>query len=143
MSDKEHKLIGSLKQQLADKVMGRRDFLRYATLLGMAAPTAYMWAGKIAGGEMISQARADTMPMGGIIKIARRVPKLDNPHTFSWVYDSNCVRQVCGYLTRTGSDNITRPHLAAEVGSLRGPQDLDLHHGRRKLAEGSWRRLYG
>lgn len=114
MSDKEHKLIGSLKQQLADKVMGRRDFLRYATLLGMAAPTAYMWAGKIAGGDMISPARADDMPMGGIIKIAQRVPKLDNPHTFSWVYDSNCVRQVCGYLTRTGSDNVTRPHLAAK-----------------------------
>ena len=114
MSDKEHKLIGSLKQQLADKSMGRRDFLRYATLLGMAAPTAYMWAGKIAGGDMVSEARADDMPMGGIIKIAQRVPKLDNPHTFSWVYDSNCVRQVCGYLTRTGRDNVTRPHIAAK-----------------------------
>ena len=77
MSDNEHKLIGSLKQQLADKVMGRRDFLRYATLLGMAAPTAYMWAGKIGGEEFISSARADDMPMGGIIKIAQRVPKLD------------------------------------------------------------------
>jgi peptide/nickel transport system substrate-binding protein len=47
MSDKEHVLIGKLKQQLADKVMDRREFVRYATLLGMAAPTAYMWAGKI------------------------------------------------------------------------------------------------
>ncbi|HEY0911600.1 MAG TPA: ABC transporter substrate-binding protein, partial [Bradyrhizobium sp.] len=38
----------------------------------------------------------------------------DDPHTFSWVYDSNIVRQVCGYLTRTGVDNITRPDLAAK-----------------------------
>ena len=114
MSDTEHKLIGSLKQQLADKVMGRRDFLRYATLLGMAAPMAYMWAGKITGEDFVSAARAQDMPKGGIIRIAQRVPKLDNPHTFSWVYDSNVVRQVCGYLTRTGRDNVTRPHLASK-----------------------------
>ncbi len=42
------------------------------------------------------------------------MPKIDNPHTFSWVYDSNIVRQVCGYLTRTGSDNVTRPHLVSK-----------------------------
>jgi len=112
MSDKEHKLIGSLKQQLADKVMDRRDFVRYATLLGMAAPTAYMWAGKITGEDFVPAARADDLPKGGIIKIAQRIPKVDNPPTFSWVYDSNIVRQVCGYLTRTGVDNITRPALA-------------------------------
>ena len=49
MSDKEHNLIGSLKQQLADKVIDRREFVRYSTLLGMAAAAAYMWAGKITG----------------------------------------------------------------------------------------------
>ncbi len=114
MSDKEHKLIGSLKQQLSDKVMDRRDFVRYATLLGMAAPTAYMWAGKITGEDFVPQARAQDMPKGGIVKIAMRVPKLENPHTYSWVYDSNVTRQVCGYLTRTGVDNVTRPALVSK-----------------------------
>jgi peptide/nickel transport system substrate-binding protein len=114
MSDKEHVLIGKLKQQLADKVMDRREFVRYAALLGMSVPAAYMWAGKIAGETFVPAARAAEMPMGGVIKIAQRVPKLENPHTFSWVYDSNVVRQVCGYLTRTGTDNVTRPHLAAK-----------------------------
>lgn len=114
MSDKEHVLIGKLKQQLADKVMDRREFVRFATLLGMAAPAAYVLAGKIAGEDFVPAARAADMPKGGVIKIAQRVPKLDTPHTFSWVYDSNCVRQVCGYLTRTGSDNVTRPHLASK-----------------------------
>ena len=114
MSDKEHKLIGSLKQQLTDKVMDRRDFVRYATLLGMAAPMAYMWAGKITGEDFVPQARAQDMPKGGIIRIAQRVPKVENPHTFSWVYDSNIARQVCGYLTRTGVDNVTRPALASK-----------------------------
>jgi peptide/nickel transport system substrate-binding protein len=114
MSNKEHKLLGSLKQQLADKVMDRREFVRFAALLGMGAPAAYVLAGKITGEDFIAPALADDMPKGGVIKIAQRVPKLDNPHTFSWVYDSNSVRQVCGYLTRTGSDNVTRPHLASK-----------------------------
>lgn len=114
MSDKEHLLIGKLKQQLADKVMDRREFVRYAALLGMSVPAAYMLAGKITGETFVPAARAQEMPMGGVIKIAQRVPKLENPHTFSWVYDSNVARQVCGYLTRTGTDNVTRPHLAAK-----------------------------
>jgi len=114
MSDKEHVLIGKLKQQLADKVMDRREFVRYAALLGMTVPTAYMWAGKITGENFVPAARAQDMPKGGVIKIAQRIPKLDSPHTYSWVYDSNTARQVCGYLTRTGTDNVTRPHLAAK-----------------------------
>lgn len=114
MSLKEHKLIGKLKEQLADKVMDRREFVRYATLLGMTAPAAYMWAGKITGESFVPAARAQDMPKGGILRIAQRVPKIDTPHTFSWVYDSNIARQVCGYLTRTGVDNVTRPHLASK-----------------------------
>jgi peptide/nickel transport system substrate-binding protein len=114
MSEKEHVLIGTLKQQLADRLIDRREFVRYAALLGMAAPTAYMLAGKISGEDFAPAARAQDMPKGGTIKIAQRVPKLESPHTFSWVYDSNVARQVCGYLTRTGSDNVTRPHLASK-----------------------------
>jgi len=114
MSDKEHKLIGKLRQQLSDRVMDRREFVRYATLLGMSAPAAYMMAGKITGEHFVAPARAEDMPKGGVIKLAQRVPKVDSPHTFSWVYDSNIVRQVNGYLTRTGSDNVTRPHLASK-----------------------------
>ena len=94
MSDKEHKLIGSLRQQLSDRVMDRREFVRYATLLRLSAPAAYMMAGKIAGEDFIPRAQAQDMPKGGVIKFAMRVPKVDNPHTFSWVYDSNIVRTV-------------------------------------------------
>lgn len=111
MSDKEHIWIPKLKQQLADKKIDRREFVRYASLLGMSSGAAYMWAGKITGEPLAPPAMAQDMPKGGTLKIAQRVPKLDTPHTFSWVYDSNVVRQVCGYLTRTGVDNVTRPHL--------------------------------
>lgn len=112
MSDKEHIWIPKLKQQLADKKIDRREFVRYASLLGMSSGAAYMWAGKITGEPLAPPAMAQDMPKGGTLKIAQRIPKVDNPHTFSWVYDSNVVRQVCGYLTRTGVDNVTRPHLA-------------------------------
>jgi peptide/nickel transport system substrate-binding protein len=114
MSEREHIWIPKLKQQLADKKIDRREFIRYSTLLGMSASAAYMWAGKITGQPVAQPAMAEDIPQGGIIRIAQRIPKLDNPHTFSWVYDSNVVRQVCGYLTRTGVDNVTRPHLASK-----------------------------
>jgi peptide/nickel transport system substrate-binding protein len=111
MSDKEHIWIPKLKQQLADKKIDRREFVRYASLLGMSSGAAYMWAGKITGEPLAPPAMAQAMTKGGVLKIAQRIPKVQNPHTFSWVYDSNVVRQVCGYLTRTGVDNVTRPHL--------------------------------
>ena len=114
MSDKEHVWIPKLKQQLADKLISRREFVRYSALLGMSAGAAYMWAGKITGEPFAPPARAQDMPKGGTIKVSMRVPKVDSPHTFSWAFDSNIVRQVSGYLTRTGTDNITRPHLASK-----------------------------
>jgi peptide/nickel transport system substrate-binding protein len=114
MSEKEHVWIPKLKQQLAEQKIDRREFVRYAALLGTSSSAAYMWAGKITGQPIAPPAMAADIPTGGTIRIAQRIPKLDSPHTFSWVYDSNVVRQVCGYLTRTGVDNVTRPHLASK-----------------------------
>jgi peptide/nickel transport system substrate-binding protein len=114
MTAKEHIWIPKLKQQLADKKIDRREFIRYSTLLGMSASAAYMWAGKITGERIAQPAMAQDISKGGTIRIAQRIPKPDSPHTFSWVTDSNIARQVCGYITRTGVDNITRPHLASK-----------------------------
>jgi peptide/nickel transport system substrate-binding protein len=114
MSDKEHVWIPKLKQQLSGKLITRREFIRYSTLLGMSAGAAYMWAGKITGEPLAPPAYAQDVPKGGTVKVGMRVPKVDNPHTFSWAFDSNIVRQTSGYLTRTGADNITRPHLASK-----------------------------
>src|SRR5260221_7752617 len=66
MSDKEHIWIPKLKQQLADKKIDRREFVRYASLLGMSSATAYMWAGKITGEPFAPPAMAAEMPKGGI-----------------------------------------------------------------------------
>ena len=84
----------------------RRGFLRLSTLLGLSASAAYALAGLP---EPIAPAEAATT--GGTVRFSMRVVKISDPATFSWVYDSNIVRQVCDYLTRTGPDNITRPWL--------------------------------
>jgi len=112
MSEKrEHYYIPKLKEQLVEGKLDRREFLRYATLLGLSAPAAYAFAGKVTGEDFVPVARAQGLPQGGNLKIAQRVVEVVDPHSFSWVYDSNVVRQVAEYLTKTGHDNITRPYL--------------------------------
>jgi len=107
----QHSYFQTLQEQLAEGRLDRREFIRYSALLGVSATTAYAVAGNIVGEDFAPKAVAQDMPMGGELIIAMRVYTVDNPHTFSWVIDSNLVRQVCGYLTRTGTDNVTRPDL--------------------------------
>jgi peptide/nickel transport system substrate-binding protein len=142
MPNKEHIWIPRLKQQLADRLIGRREFIRYSALLGMSAGAAYMWAGKITGQPIAPPARAAELPKGGVLKVAMRVPKIDSPHTFSWIYDSNVVRQVNGYLTRTGIDNVTRPALSSKWEASEDLKtwtftiaDINWHDGRPFTAE--------
>ena len=106
--DKDHPKLKSLKDQFNDGKMGRRDFIRYSTLLGVSATTAYGMLGLTAP----SKASAADMPMGGRIRISQRVLEVSDPHTYSWLTDSNCGRGTHEYLSKTGQDNITRPYLA-------------------------------
>jgi peptide/nickel transport system substrate-binding protein len=142
MSERENIWIPKLKQYLADSRISRREFIRQSTLLGLSAGAAYMWAGKITGQPIAPPARAQDLPRGGVLKIGMRVPKIDSPHTFSWIYDSNVSRQVVGYITRTGVDNITRPHLCSRweaSDDLRTwtftVADINWHSGRPLTAE--------
>jgi peptide/nickel transport system substrate-binding protein len=141
MSDKENVWIPKLKQYLADGHLDRREFVRYCALLGMSASAAYMWAGKITGQPFAAPAQAAELPKGGVLKIAMRVPKIESPHTFSWVYDSNITRQVVRYATRTGVDNVTRPDLCSWTASDDLKQwtltvnDVDWYKGGKLTAE--------
>src|SRR5437763_193259 len=109
---KEHGYIPVLKQQLADRRIDRREFLRTATLLGMSAGSAYAFAGKLTGGDLVAPAQAQTaLPKGGTLRIGMRCQELVNPHTYSWIESSNSGRQHFDYLTVTGVDNVTRPSL--------------------------------
>src|SRR6516225_489046 len=102
----EHPYVPSLRRELLDGRIGRREFLRIATLLGVTAGAAYTMAG------LPAPANAQTaLPKGGKIRIGMRVQQIKDPHTISWVEPSNVLRNTVQYLTRTDAHNITHPEL--------------------------------
>lgn len=103
-----HPYLPELLKQMRSEAISRREFLRASTLLGLSATAAYALAGLPEHGLFVPSAAAQT---GRVARIAMRVPALENPHAYSWLYDSNVARQALDYLTRTGVDNITRPWL--------------------------------
>ncbi len=107
---REHAYIPKLKEHFAEGKIDRREFLRTATLLGLSAGAAYAFVGKVTGESFAPKASA-AMPKGGTLRVSMRVIEVKNPHTYSWVTDSNVCRQVTDYLTKTGHDNVTRPML--------------------------------
>ena len=145
MADRrEHPSIPTLKRQLAEGQIDRREFLRYATLLGLSAPAAYAAVRAITGERLVGEARAQgTPPKGGTLRLGMRCQDVKDPHTFSWVQRSNTVRQVCDYLTTTGPDNITRPSLCEKweaspdlkTWTLRLRKDVKWHSGRQFTAD--------
>jgi peptide/nickel transport system substrate-binding protein len=102
-----HPLIPELVDQMERGRMSRREFLRYATLLGASAAAATTMAGL----PFPRKARAAAIKRGGTMKIASSVQKVTHPAQFSWVEPSNMFRQVGEYLTKTDNQNITHPYL--------------------------------
>ncbi len=140
----EHPLLPTLKGQLAAREIDRREFLRYATLLGMAAPAAYAFVAKVTGRPLVAPVEAQgALPKGGTLRLAMRCQDLKSPHTYSWVESSNSARQVLDYLTVTGVDNITRPSLVEKweaspdlkTWTLRLRKNVKWHNGRQFTAD--------
>jgi len=142
--DREHQLIPTLKRQLADGLIDRREFVRYAALLGMAAPLAYAFVEATTGERLVRTASAQSaLPKGGTLRIAMRCQDLKSPHTYSWIESSNSARQVLDYLTVTGPDNVTRPGLVEKweaspdlkTWTLRVRKSAKWHNGRQFTAD--------
>jgi peptide/nickel transport system substrate-binding protein len=141
--ESEHVLLPTLERQLAERQIDRREFLRYATLLGMAAPAAYAAASRITGEPLVAPAAAQSLPQGGTLRLGMRCQDLKSPHTYSWIESANVARQVLDYLTITGPDNVTRPGLVEKweaspdlkTWTLKLRRNVKWHNGRQFNAD--------
>jgi peptide/nickel transport system substrate-binding protein len=106
-SEKLHPAIHDLKEGMEKGKISRREFLRYATLLGMSAAAA----SQVAGFGWPPKVFAAKPERGGTLRISGQVHKITHPAQFSWVAPSQVTRQVAEYLTWTDGKNITHPYL--------------------------------
>lgn len=125
--EKIHPAIPNAYEQLEQGRISRREFMRFATLLGMSAGVATIAA---ACGSPSAEAPAAETPAetggstdsgtqtaaggpkrGGVWRGSMNLQGMDHPARFSWVEQANIGRQIGEYLTETGVDNITRPYL--------------------------------
>ncbi len=136
---RQHPMIDDLREQLVDGRLGRRGFLRLATLLGLTAGAA----AALAGGSASPATAEMAGRQGGRLTLGGRVPAIGDPHALAWLQPANLVHQVCEPLTRTGFDNITRPHLLTgwqvspdlRTWDLFLRRDVTWHSGRRFTAD--------
>ena len=105
--EKVHPAIYDLKVDMDKGKITRREFLRYATLLGMSAVTASQMAGLIWPKKAIAAQKR-----GGVLRFGMQVQEMADPGTYSWTQKSIVSRHMVEYLVETGPDNITRPNLA-------------------------------
>ncbi|MEE8381703.1 MAG: ABC transporter substrate-binding protein [Thermodesulfobacteriota bacterium] len=104
---KNHPYIPELRDLLEKGQVTRREFMRYATLLGMSAGVASLTAGLY----QPKRAIASSINRGGTIKVASAVQKIKHPAQMDGTIQSNFYRQMCEYLTFTDSNNVTHPYL--------------------------------
>ncbi len=118
-NERLHPGVPFLQEQLRKGKISRREFIRYAVLLGTSLATASTLAAvPQPATEFLSEETVKPVPRktvtpvrGGTLRIASRVHKVTHPAQFSWVAPSNQLRQVAEYLTQTDENNITHPLL--------------------------------
>ncbi len=109
---KTHSAIPELAEQLRKGEIGRRDFLRTATLLGLSATAAYALAGKMTGAHFVPRAMAQAGKRGGNLRVSMFVKEITDPAIFDWSEKGNVARQFVDPIVRISPDNIATPHLA-------------------------------
>lgn len=132
--EKIHPAIPDAYEKLEQGRVTRREFMRFATLLGMSASMAAVAAAcgggaqeqvvptiapETGGEEEAPETGGEEQPApvaggirrGGTLTKSMQLQLLDHPARLSWVEGANIVRQLGEYLTVTDSENITHPYL--------------------------------
>src|SRR5690606_32924610 len=107
-----HPYIPKLADQLGKGRIGRRDFLRTATLLGVSAATAYTTSDKLTGTTSTAMAQSAQPKKSGTLRVSMNVKEITDPATYDWSEKGNVGPHIVESLSQVGSDNVTRPHLA-------------------------------
>ncbi len=102
-----HAYIPELIDRYKEGKLSRREFLRFATLLGMSVGAA----SAVVGLPRPTRLFAARVQRGGTLRVSSSVQKVTHPAQFSWVSPSNQLRQVAEYLTYTDGNNVTHPYL--------------------------------
>ena len=82
----------------------RRQFLRFASLLGLSATAA-------TGLTMVTPRESHALAYGGKLKVSGILTGLNHPAQAKWLAPSQVFRHIAEYLTFTDVNNITRPYL--------------------------------
>ena len=112
---REHVLLPKLREQLNNGQMARREFIHFATLLGVGIGSACAMAGTasaaMASGMLPFPPADPAAKKGGTLRVGQRVAKMEEPATFNTNEMSNQSRLTLEYMTLVGHDNIVRPML--------------------------------
>ncbi|NVO26799.1 ABC transporter substrate-binding protein [Donghicola sp. C2-DW-16] len=102
-----HPAISGLHGQMEQGGLSRREFLAYATSLGMTSGAALAMAG------VPAQAQEETpqIPMTELLRCQMRVLRVDDPRTFDWPEKGNIARGCCENLVRWRTDHTFEPWL--------------------------------
>ena len=117
--DKLHPLVYELKDSVDKGKLTRRDFIRYATLLGVSSTMAgqlLVYGCSEEKKEPVAESKPEEtaspeIKRGGTLKISQQIQKIDHPARYSWLMPSNSMRMIFEYMTLTDRDNITHPYL--------------------------------
>lgn len=104
---KYHPWIHELEAYLKRGKLTRREFVRYASLLGMSAVAA----SQMVGLSWPRKVFASQPKHGGTLRVSSQVQKVTHPAQISWIQASNQMRQVAEFMTYTDKNNITHPYL--------------------------------
>ncbi len=99
-----HPRILDLKSDLEQGKITRRQFLKYASLIGFSAAAA-------TGLAVIRPREVRAVTYGGKLKVSGILTSIKHPAQAKWLAPSQIFRHIAEYLTFTDTDNITRPYL--------------------------------